>query len=350
MSLHDELRAIRLGTALHDAAHVSVLRVGGAAAFATLDRVCPCALALQDTQLRSTVWLREDGTVFADVLVGRDDERFFLLIEGPPAAEAEAWLRAHRAEGELVLEDLSRSHRLLSVHGPWAWDFLGDTVVADLVGMPYLTFVRAPDGVLAFRSGKTGEYGYELLVPEAEHAALRARLVDAGRAWGLATVSLEALDHCALENWFFNIRREGQAGLTPDELGLQWRLSRRKDFVGAAGLARRRAAGIASRLTCLQVDASSSERALQPGDLVRLEGRDLGTVLSAGFSPFLERWVAAALLELPLAVPGVTGLEVNGAAARTCSPPVLNNRSLSVSPQRHTYADRDAAEFPPLVL
>ena len=35
-------------------------------------------------------------------------------------------------------------------------------------------------------------------------------------------------------------------------------------------------------------------------------------------------------------------------AARSVSPPTLNNRSLFVSPQLHSYATRSGIELPPL--
>ena len=341
MSLLEELRAIRTTTALCDASHVVTLRVGGAAAFATLDRICPAALALQDTQLRPTVLLREDGTVFADAYVARDDERYFLICEGPSPAELEAWVRKHAVGTELQLERLDQSHQLLSLHGPWAWDLLAAVLGADVIGMPYLSFLRADGGTICFRAGKTGEFGYELLIPNAEVAAVRADLSKHGPKWELATVSLEALDRCALENWFFNIRNEGKAGLSPVELGLQWRLSPGKDYVGSAAVKNFK---LQKRLTCV-----IAERAIAVGDAVLLEGEEIGKVVSAGESYTLGKWVGAALLELALAVPGVGRLTIAGSPARTTSPPVINNRSLYVSPQRHTWADRNAAEFPPLV-
>ncbi|MDP1827747.1 MAG: glycine cleavage T C-terminal barrel domain-containing protein [Archangium sp.] len=342
MPLPDEVRAIRTTTALCDASHVVTLRVGGAAAFATLDRICPAALALQDTQLRPTVLLREDGTVFADAYVARDDERYFLICEGPGAAELEAWGRTHAAPGELQVERLDQTHQVLSLHGPWAWDLLAACLGADVLGMPYLSFLRGEAGTVCFRAGKTGEFGYELLVPNAEVQTLRSALLEHGREWDLARVSLEALDHCALENWFFNIRKEGTARLSPLELGLQWRLAPRKDFVGAAALKARRVEG---RLTCVVADGP-----IAAADAVLLDGRQIGRVLSAGESHTLGKWIGAALLELQLAVPGIPGLVVRGHAARTTSPPVINNRSLYVSPQRHTWADRNSTEFPPLAL
>ena len=342
MALPDELRAIRTTTALCDSTHVVTLRVSGAAAFATLDSICPAALALQDTQLRPTVLLREDGTVFADAYVARDDERYFLICEGPTPTELEAWVRAHAVGADLQLERLDESHQMLSVHGPWAWELLAALLGPDVLGMPYLSFFRAQSGTICFRAGKTGEFGYDLLVPNAEVEAVRAELLKHGREYELVTVSLEALDRCALENWFFNIRAEGKAGLGPVELGLQWRLTPGKNYVGAQAV---KASKRTVRLTCV-----IAEGAIASGDLVMLEARALGKIITAAESHTLGKWVGAALLESSFAVPGITGLIIGAHAARTSSPPVINNRSLYVSPQRHTWADRNSQEFPGLVL
>jgi glycine cleavage system aminomethyltransferase T len=275
--------------------------------------------------------------------VGRDDQRYLLSAEGPSGDALEQWLEQHAAGPELQLERLDRTHRLFSLHGPWAWELLSACLGPDVVGMPYLTLMRGGGGLICLRTGKTGEYGYELLVPNEGFAALHEGLVQAGRDWELQRVSQGTLDHCALENWFFSIRHEGRFALSPLELGLQWRLSpKKKEYVGAAALAGRRAS---ARVTCVVADGPVAE-----GDEVSFEGRVIGRVLHAVKSPVVQGWVASTLLELPLAVPGIWGLTAGGHAARTSSPPVLNNRSLYVSPQRHTWADRSSPQFPPLAL
>ena len=88
MSLPEELLAIRTTTALCDAWHVITLHVSGRSAFPTLDRICPAPLSLQDTQLRPTVLLREDGTVFADAYVARDDESWSRKAETRPGGRS----------------------------------------------------------------------------------------------------------------------------------------------------------------------------------------------------------------------------------------------------------------------
>jgi glycine cleavage system aminomethyltransferase T len=217
---------------------------------------------------------------------------------------------------------------------------------AEAVGLPYLTFFHA-DGWTCCRAGRTGEYGYLLVVPRSGADALYGRLLDLGGDMDLAEGSLAVLDQCSLENLFFNPRREGREPVTPIELQLQCRVAYRKQAVGLEALRRHRAAGVRQRLTTLV-----APRPVAVADQVRLGPDAVGRVVNAGWSVVRGDCVFLALIDLPLAHPGLAGLLVGGrepVAARSVTPPVLNNRSLFVSAQLHTYATRSEIEFPPLV-
>ena len=329
-----EVKAIRTTTALCEAPSVTVLRVSGAGAFAALDKLCTCPLTLQDTQVRLTLMLNDAGQVVADASIARDDEGYFLLVEG---ADVEPWLRK---QADVEVQRFDATHRLVSLHGPWAWELLAACLGPDVIGMPYLSFLRGEGGLVCFRTGKTGEFGYELLVPNESAAQLVDGLVTQGKAWGLERVTQPALDACALENWFFCIRQAGITELTPLQLGLQWRLSPKKDFVGAAAAR----AAVMARLTCVVAEGE-----LKPGAAVSHDGARIGRVVASVRSVASGWWVANALLDLPFATPGLM-VDVGGVKARTLSPPAVNNRSLFVSPQRHAFAEHGANAFVPLAL
>lgn len=343
-----EISAIRTGVAWSTEPPVVCLRVSGEGAYATMDRVCAADLFVRDGQVRPSVLLDEQARVFADVYVGQDDDAYLLVAEGPSAAELTAHLRAYTSNGDRVdIEELTASHETLSVHGPYAWELIGELLGPDLIGLPYLYFYRT-EGLLCLRGGKTGEYGYDLFVPREQAPEIRARLEEKGAAFDLARVGLDALSQCSLENGFFDVRREGRHGLTPIELGLQWRVSYRKEYVGAAALAAQRAAGVARRATYLVSEAPIAE-----GDPVWLDGARVGHVLSAGRSPIAGAHVGVALLDRPCFHAGIDRFAAGDAAApvkvRTVSPPVLVNRSLYINPQRHAYATRGRDTFPALV-
>ncbi|MEO7367008.1 MAG: glycine cleavage T C-terminal barrel domain-containing protein [Gemmatimonadaceae bacterium] len=349
MTLADEVHAIRHGVALSRLEHVRYLRVTGARAFEALDRVVSGPLRVRDGQLMHSLLLSDDARPFADIYLARDDEEFFLLAEGPSAADLVDHLRRHfPADGSVSVEDCTTTFAILGLDGPYAWELLGATIDPEVIGLPYLTFYHHRSS-LCYRAGKTGEYGYGMIVPQAEASALEARMRAVGEAFDLQTVGLDALDQCALENWFFNIRREGREQVTPIELQLQWRVSYKKHFVGSEALTRRRADGALTRLTCIIADGT-----VAVGDSVFVDGDPIGRVVNAGYSDSRKEWVALALIDIGWAYPGIDCTSAPAGStssfhARTISPPVLQNRSLAVSPQLHSYSTRAEYPFPPLV-
>ena len=347
MSLADDVAAIRGSVAVSRLDHVCYVRVRGASAYDALDALFPGALRMRDGQMLHTMLLTEDAYPFADAYLCWDDEEFFLLAEGPASGELVAYLRDHVRGDSIDVEDRTGSHAIVALDGPYAWEMLGLVVDPEAIGLPYLTFYHHRDWI-CYRAGKTGEYGYGIIVARTEVDSLERRIADVGSVFDLRRVSLDALDQCALENWFFNIRREGHQPVTPIELQLQWRVSYQKAFVGSEALARRRRDGAKQRLTSL---LATGDVAID--DVVSLDGKAVGRVVNAGFSHTRGEWMAVALIDVAWAYPGIGAFTIVGrdrtTTARSVTPPVLNNRSLSVSPQLHSYATRHEYAMPELV-
>ena len=346
MNPPDAGHALRNSVALSRLDDVRLVRLTGADTWDALDHLCAGDLYVRDGQLLHGLLLDDAAHPLADCYVGRDDEDYFLLAEGPAAEALTSHLAAHLPPGaDVTATDLTPDMGILGLDGPYAWEMLALVAGADSIGLPYLTFFHHERWIVC-RAGKTGEYGYLLVVPRGELDALQARVLEAGAALDVARAALADLDQCALENGFFNIRREGREALTPIELQLQWRVSPRKTFVGRDALDRRRTEGVRQRLTSL-----TGPGPYAPGDAVHLADGPVGRVVNAGASPARGDWVALALLDVAWAHPGIGFTVRRGpdeVPARSVSPPVLNNRSLHVSPQLHSYATRGQYAFPPL--
>jgi glycine cleavage system T protein (aminomethyltransferase) len=337
-----EMTALRTSAALTEMAHAMPFRLSGEAAFDALDRLCSGDLFLRDGQMLHTLMLTDEGEPFADLFVCADDRDFILLIEGPSQAEIADHFATHLEPGlDLSLSDLCRSHRILSLNGPWAWEVLAEWFGVEIVGLPYLSFFHAEFGT-CFRSGKTGEFGYDLLVKEEEGDAIKEALMAKGAELDLIEVGLPALDQCAMENCFFSMRSRRPRGLTPLELQLRWRLSHDKEYVGREALSRRKPT---HRLTFFAADDP-----IAPGDEILHQGEAIGSVLDAGFSSMRGDWIGQALLSLPFAHPTLKAETKGGASIRTLSAPLINNRSLYLDPRRHSYRFAGEIAFPPLVL
>jgi len=342
--LEDEILAMRSSVAVSRMDHVCQVRITGERAYEALDRIVAADLRIRDGQLIHSLFLDEEAHPFADVFIASDEDEFLILAEGPRPEALLSYVRRHLGSGAEV-EDRSAENAVVSLDGPYAWELLSLVAGGDVVGLPYLTHFRFDRGI-CYRAGKTGEYGYGLIVPREQVEDLSRLLLERGSDLDVREAGLEALDRCALENSYFNIRREGREPLTPIELQLQWRVSYEKPYVGSEALSRARREGVRRRVTWLL-----AEGAVPEGGDIRLRGRSVGRVVNAGHSIGSES-IALGLIDLEWAHPGVPALQIteNGTpcCARSITPPLWNNRSLFVSPQIHSYATRHEFPFPPL--
>ena len=343
--LEEHVRALRTTVALvHHPVGARVL-VEGRDAFDVVDALLSTDLFLRDGQLREALVLDEEGDVELDVVVGRDGESMLLLVEGGDAAHVARLVAAVAAGRDARAVDLGTTHEVVELHGPYAWELLGVWLGPDLVGLPHLAFERAGE-VLVARAGKTGEYGYHVLLPRHRSAALRAALAGHAPRFAATAVGPSTLALARLENGFLDLPALAPRARDPLELQLGWRLAHGKSYRGSDALARRRSLGPRRRVTWIR-----APRALAAGDAVAAEHEVVGEVVHAAWDPVTASSVGLAMLPRSVACAGIEGLEAVAPSGsrcplRTVSPPLLLNRSLFVSPQRHAFDMRAERVLP----
>lgn len=337
-----ELEALRTRVVWSRADSVAVLALGGDDARAALLHLLPSRLALRDAQVRESLLLDEQGQPIADVLVCADDEDYLLLVEGMGEQALLAHVESHLPSGLAPrIEPLSATYEVISLDGPWAWELVSEVLGPDLIALPYLNFFRVDHG-FCVRAGKTGEFGYDLVLRRDAADELALAISAAGEGYGLALAGEEARSLARFENWFFDPKHVPE-GATPVEFGLQWRLDSSREWIGKPAVDARRSAA-PRRLTCLL-----SAHPLAEGDAVTLGDATIGEVVRAERSPLRGAWIGAALIDREWAHAGIDRYEAGGARVRTVAPPLVDNRSLYVDPRRHSWRTADEIAFPPLI-
>ena len=329
--------AIRNSVAFAEEPELRCLKLTGSQSLDALDAVCPCDLFLQEGQMKHTLLLSDKGVPFADVYVCREGENAYLLGYGSSAHEIAIWITDRATDiADFSIVDFGKSHDSLALDGPYAWELCAEVFGPDVLGLPYLG-MRVLDETLVFRAGRTGEYGYHLIVPTNQKDAWIENLFATGAAFEMAQADESVRAQCVLENFFFDIHREGQYGLTPLELQLQWRLSSQKTtYPGAKAISALRQSGWTRRLTCF-----TTPDFVNPEAAITCDGEMVGRVLVSGYSPMRGDYVGKALLHQPYWHAGLDAFQVGNSPLRTISAPAIDNLSLKVSPYRHSFHTRE---------
>ncbi len=332
--------AIRNSVAFEDDADLHCLLIQGREAFKVLDQVCPCNVFLQNGQMKHTLLLDETAVPFADVYVCRNREDAYLLGYWSSSVELVDWITRHQgALTEYSITDLNESHGFLTLNGPYAWELCANALGTAILGMPYLSVMPLKPGMV-FRAGITGEYGYHLMVPAEHKDEWTGILTSAGKSFDLEVTGSADRAQCSLENFFFDLNREGQYGLTPPELQLQWRLSRQKTaYPGSGAMQELREKGWDRRVTCF-----ITKNPVRVNDEVFYENDPVGQVLSAGYSPLRKEYVGKALIRKPFWHAGLNCFQVNCQVLETISTPVIDNRSIHVNFNLDSYFTREENE------
>jgi aminomethyltransferase len=325
--------AIRNSVAIIEEDHMHCVKLSGNNALELLKNIFPFDVFLQDGQMKHSLLLEEDGSPFADVYLCRELQDYYILGYGPTGAEVINWIKSKSSDlKDCSLTDLSESCSFISLDGPYAWELVASVLGNDVIGLPYLG-MAVWNQIIIFRAGMTGEFGYHILIKKENKSELIKDFNQKGIDFNLFWANQESRSQCWLENFFFDISREGKLKLTPMELQLQWRLSRsKKHYPGSLSIENIRKRGWKRRMVCF-----ITKDALQQEDQITINGEVVGFVICLGFSPSLNEFVGKAMIDEPFWHASLDGFKVGDKSLRTVSPPVISNKSLKINIHRDSF-------------
>ncbi len=176
--------------------------------------------------------------------------------------------------------DIDDTHTLLSVDGPDAWKAVKKLFGADIFNMSFMSAEKYDfrgSGAVVVRAGKTGEFGYQILVENDAAAQLFEDLKNAVLELGGALAGTRAVLAARAKGNFFNIFAEGRRTANPFELGLQWQMDMHKDAFAerfAAARAAKKRKLIAVNAAAPKVSDGIFNGAQQVGEIAAVDESD----------------------------------------------------------------------------
>ncbi len=198
---------------------------------------------LKPGKCRYGLMCSENGFLIDDGVVARIDDDTFLCHTTTGGADSihahmEEWLQTEWWDWKVYTTNVTEQFAQIAVVGPNARKVLEKLGGMD-VSKEALGFMEWRDGTLAgidcraYRISFSGELSYEIAVPANQGQALWDALVTAGEEFGAMPYGTETLHILRAEKGFIMIGDETDGTVIPQDLGLHWAISKKKDdFLG----------------------------------------------------------------------------------------------------------------------
>ncbi|NBE51935.1 sarcosine oxidase subunit alpha family protein [Streptomyces boluensis] len=240
-----ECRAARDGVAFMDASTLGKIEIWGADAGEFLNRIYTNAFKkLKPGMARYGVMCKPDGMIFDDGVTLRVEEgRYFMTTTTGGAAGVldwlEEWLQTEWPELDVHCTSVTEQWSTIAVVGPQS-----RAVVAQLApdidlsneAFPFMAFreTTLASGIPAriCRISFSGELAYEINVSAWYGLAVWEEVDAVGRPYDITPYGTETMHVLRAEKGFIIVGQDTDGTVTPQDAGMDWVVSKRKDFVG----------------------------------------------------------------------------------------------------------------------
>ncbi len=308
-SAEQEYFAIRNASTLYDITPMVKYRVAGPDAERYLNHlVTRDVRKLRVGRVSYVVWCNDDGHIIDDGTLFRLGPNDFRVCTAERQLD---WLLDSAIGFDVVVEEVTEDIAALSMQGPTSCYILkrfGLEGIETLKPFELRDFTVRGGTIMVSRTGFTGDLGYELWM-HPEHALTTwDELMSAGQTRGLRAIGSQALNMARIEAGFLMpnvdfVSAEHTVRIgrdrTPLELGLGWLVEFDKPhYTGRRALLAQQRRGLSRLLVGIDVEGNKpAHNALLYRD--RDGNHEVGSVMSALWSPTCKRNLALAIIDAP---------------------------------------------------
>jgi len=246
-----ECRAARTGVGIMDASTLGKIEVQGPEAGEFLNRIYTNAfMKLPTGSARYGVMCKADGMMFDDgVTLRLADDRYFLTTTTGGAAGVldwlEEWLQTEWPELDVYCTSVTEQWSTVAVVGPKSREVIAKVAPRLEVSndaFPFMTFreTELASGIPAriCRISFSGELAFEINVPGWYGRSVWEDVFAAGQEFGITPYGTETMHVLRAEKGYPIVGQDTDGTVTPQDAGMEWIVSKQKDFVGRRSYSR----------------------------------------------------------------------------------------------------------------
>src|ERR1700688_1922804 len=265
-----EYNAIRNSAALIDISPLFKYRVTGTDATKFVNRVITRDInKVAVDQVIYCCWCDPEGKVVDDGTITRLGENEYRWTAADPSLR---WFSQNSLGLDVQIEDISEKVAALALQGPTSGKLLHAATEANIAGLKYF---RVTHGKIAgvpvdiSRTGYTGDLGYEIWVPWNEAVKVWDALMETGKRFDIHAAGMLALDVARIEAGLLLIEVDYTSSkkalipwqkYSPYELGFGKMVHLNKEnFIGKTALEQDQKNGVARQFVGLELDWTEVE-------------------------------------------------------------------------------------------
>lgn len=293
--INEEHLHTRAACSLFDVSHMGRLNLNGNDCEALLNRLC--TRNVTDAEVGRSYYshmCREDGGILDDLIVSRFEEYWGIICNASNRDKIVSWIKNHAEGSDVTLRDVTSSTAMVALQGPRTLEIASTIVHEDLSSIKryrFRVFEIMGLAITVYRSGYTGEDGFEIVVPAGFVSLMLPKILGTPekphpviKPAGLGardTLRIEAAmplyGHELSEDWDSLTARQG------------WCVDLSKDFVGADAMRKLKEGGLTRKLVGLELQG---KRIARQHYTVIKDGQTVGEITSGTLSPTLEKSIA----------------------------------------------------------
>ena len=313
-AVNREVKSVRDSLGLLDASTLGKIIVKGPDAGKFLDMMYTNMMSnLKPGKCRYGLMCTENGFLTDDGVVARIDDDTWLCHTTTGGASRihahmEEWLQTEWWDWKVYTANVTEQYAQIAVVGPNARKVLEKLGGMD-VSKDALGFMEWAEGQIGgfdarvFRISFSGELSFEIAVPASQGRAFWDALMEAGAEFDATAYGTECLHILRAEKGFIMIGDETDGTVIPQDLGLHWALSKKKDdYLGKRAQERAHMTDPERwKLVGLEtLDGSvlpDGAYAVEEGTNANGQRNMIGRVTSTYYSANLERGIAMGLVK-----------------------------------------------------
>lgn len=251
-----------------------------------------------------------------------DEERFLVIVNATTTDKDYKWLLENSKKYNVKITNRSSEFSMIAIQGPKSVEVMKNYVPEIL---KYSRFgivekdIRNKHCYIS-RTGYTGEDGFEITAPNEIVVDIWEDLMELGKDYDIKPCGLGARDSLRLESGYLLYGSDIDDEHSSYEANYGWVVKLNKgDFIGKDYYEKQKKEGIKIKLTGIVMESGVP----RSGYKVFKDGKELGTLTSATYSPSLKRSIAMGYMPVGLNIGDLVEVEIRDKKlpAKVCEVP-----------------------------